>query len=156
MANHTKYINALKNKIESYEIKLGTNIDKLITPDNFSKNYENQQLVLSNILHAADISNPAKPSKIYDIFIKKLFDEFFNQGDIEKKYNLPVSLLCDRSTTNIDKAQVGFMNFIVLPFYEILYQITPEIQPYINNIKSNLKRYEDLSKFNDQKSNKDK
>ena len=144
MANHSKHSYALKSKLECYNIKQGTNIEKLITLDSYSKNYENQQIVLSNIVHAADISNPAKPSKIYDMFVKLLFIEFFNQGDIEKKCSLPVSLLCDRETTNISKAQIGFITFIVLPTWELLYQISPEIEFYVNNIKTNLKRYEEL------------
>ena len=150
MANHTKQVNALKAKIESFDIKQGLNLEKMITLENLSKNYENQQIILSNILHAADISNPAKPAKIYDVFVKKLFVEFFNQGDFEKKNNLPVSLMCDRVTTNIEKAQIGFINFIVLPFWEILFQISPEIQNYVENIRVNLKRYEELIKHQEQ------
>ena len=150
MVNHTKHLNSLKAKIESYDIKLGNNLEKMISPDNYSKNYDNQQTILSNILHAADISNPSKPEKIYDIWLKKLFVEFFKQGDLEKKNNLPISILCDRSTTNIEKAQVGFINYIVLPFWETLYNITPKIETYVNNIRINLKRFEELID-NDQK-----
>jgi cAMP-specific phosphodiesterase 4 len=145
MVNHTKHLNYLKAKMESYEIKHGMNIEKLIAPDNFSKNYENQQTILSNILHAADISNPSKPEKIYDQWIKKLFIEFFKQGDLERKNNLPISILCDRTTTNIEKAQLGFISYIVLPFWETLYNVIPNIETYVNNIKSNLKRFEEIS-----------
>jgi cAMP-specific phosphodiesterase 4 len=145
MANHTKHLNALKTKAEFFDIKNGQNISSLISVDNFAKNYENQQIVLSNILHAADISNPAKPLKIYDFFVKQVFKEFFIQGDKEKKLNLPVSLLCDRTTTNVEKSQIGFINFIVLPTFETLYNFTPNIEEYLNNIKSNLRRYEEMT-----------
>jgi hypothetical protein len=30
-----------------------------------------------------------------------LFDEFFMQGDIELAKELPISMLCDRKTTNV-------------------------------------------------------
>ena len=47
---------------------------------------------------------------------KKCFDlvflEFFNQGDLEKKKNLNISLVWDRDNTNINKAQIGFINFL--------------------------------------------
>jgi hypothetical protein len=144
MINHSKHLNSLKAKMESYEISNGKNLEKMISPENFSKNYDNQQTILSNILHAADISNPSKPEKIYDHWIKKLFNEFYKQGDLERKNNLPISILCDRTTTNIEKAQLGFINYIVLPFWETLYNVTPNIETYLKNIKSNLKRFEDI------------
>ena len=145
MAFHSKHFATLKSKVDIFEIKQGKNVDKLVS-DDVSKTYENQQIILSTFLHGADISNPSKPKLVYDQWVKLLFEEFFNQGDLEKQQNLPVSLLCDRSTTNINKAQVGFINFIVMPFWEIIYNITPEALPYLNNIKTNLKLYEEAIK----------
>lgn len=145
MANHSRHVAQLKSKIESLDIKDGKNVEKIIS-DIDAKNFESQQLVLSNFLHAADISNPVKPEKVYDMWIKLLFDEFFNQGDLEIKNNLPVSLMCDRTTTNIDKSQIGFINFIVYPIWDLIYRITPEALPYISNIKMNLKRFEEKVK----------
>ena len=146
MANHSRHYAAFKSKIEGLDIKDGKNVEKIISNID-TKNFESQQLILSNFLHASDISNPVKPEKVYDMWIKLLFDEFFNQGDIEKEKQLPISIMCDRNTTNIDKAQVGFINFIVFPIWDLVYRITPETSlPYINNIKSNLKRFEEKVK----------
>ena len=41
--------------------------------------------------------------------------EFFAQGELEQERGLPVSMLMDRATTNIAKAQVGFIDIIVMP-----------------------------------------
>ena len=49
--------------------------------------------------------------KIYDEWVDLVFIEFFNQGDVEKKYNLPVTILCDRDTTDTVNSQIGFINF---------------------------------------------
>lgn len=38
---------------------------------------------------------------------RSVLQEFFNQGDLEKKAGLPVSMLMDRNTTNIAKMQIG-------------------------------------------------
>lgn len=46
-----------------------------------------------------------------------LFEEFFNQGDVEKEAGLPVSFLCDRETTQIPQSQPGFVNFILAPLF---------------------------------------
>jgi len=131
--------------MDSYEVKNGNNVGKLAAEKD-QKNFDNQQLILSNLLHAADISNPAKPEAVYDQWIKVLFEEFFKQGDIEKNQKLTVSLLCDRAVTNIEKAQIGFINYIVAPLWDLVYQITPESAPYVDNIKMNLKRFEEIVK----------
>ena len=142
MAYHYKHLSALKNKIESYDIINGRNIEKLILADSTSKNNDNQQLILDTCIHLSDISNPAKISNVYDKWVDLVFEEFFNQGDREKESNVPISLLCDRSTTNICKAQIGFINFIAKPYFECFYSIVPEIKFYLDNINSSLKRYE--------------
>lgn len=64
----------------------------------------------------ADISNSSKPFQIYKKWTHLLFDEFFAQGDLEISQDFPVSYLCDRST-NIAKAQLGFIDFVVAPLY---------------------------------------
>lgn len=146
MTHHSKLYSSLKNKLSAFEINDGNNVEKMIVDSaNSSNTFDNQQLVLNNILHLADISNPAKPSKIYSKWVDLVFVEFFNQGDLEKKQNLPISLLCDRETTNINKAQIGFIKFVVKPLMECVLCIIPEINPYMETMKHNLKTYEKLA-----------
>ena len=143
MANHAKHLSNLKTKIETYDIKMGENLDKMIfTENNAAKTYENQQLILGMCLHSSDISNPAKPEEINKKWVDMLFVEFFNQGDIEKKKNLPISMLCDRDTTNVNKSQIAFIQFVVAPTFETLINFIPNISPYYETIQKNLKRYE--------------
>ena len=145
MGNHTKTLASLKSRVDTFDIKSGRNIERMIFPENLSKTFENQQIVLSMIIHSADISNPAKPEHVQKTWVDLIFIEFFKQGDLETKQNLPISLLCDRKTTNIDKSQIGFMNFIIIPTFESLLNIVPEIYPYTDYLKSNLKKYEQLA-----------
>ena len=142
MASHAKNVLSFKTKLQSLGIENGNNAEKLISTD-FAKNYENQQAVLSMCIHSADLSNPAKIPQVYDRWVEMLFIEFFDQGDVEKSKGLPVSLLCDRDTTFIPKTQVGFINFIVIPQFELMKSLIPEIQPYIDAIHNNLKRNEE-------------
>lgn len=148
MANHVKHISCLRSKIETFAISEGNNIEKMITNQNASKDYENQQIILGTTIHCCDISNPAKVADVYDKWVDLIFVEFFNQGDMEKKANMPVSLLCDRDTTNIVKAQIGFINFIVKPTFDCIINFFPEIIPYLNTIEDNLKRYESKNLLN--------
>ena len=39
------------------------------------------------------------------------------QGDLERERDWPISYLMDRTTVNIAKAQVGFIDVIIYPAY---------------------------------------
>ena len=136
----------LKTKIATYDIHDGINLDKMIFDNNKKNTYDNQQLILGMCVHTSDISNPAKPAVVNQLWVDLVFIEFFNQGDIEKNQGLPISPLCDRNNTDVNKSQVNFINFIVLPTFETLRNVIPELISYVDVIKSNLKRYENLTK----------
>ena len=146
MANHAKHYNAFKTKLESLKIKEGENFDKLLSgdddKDHFAKNTEVQQLILSQCVHTSDLSSPAKSIEVCDKMLDLVYIEFFNQGDKEKELGLPVSMLCDRTSTNVFKSQVGFIKFVVKPQFVVLYGLLPEIKEYIDNLDSNLAYYE--------------
>ena len=141
MANHQKVLSATKAKIETYQIHSGQNFINVFDVET-GKLFDAQQCILNMALHTADISNPAKPGKISDAWTDRVYGEFFIQGDLEKKMGLPVSLLCDRETTNINKAMIGFINFVVMPTIDILVDLIPEVSQYGINIRNNLKKYE--------------
>ena len=145
MTNHSKHLSLMKQKLDALNIKEGNNLDNLLS-NNITKNHENQQAVINLCVHSADISNPGKPMKIYSKWVDLIFEEFFLQGDLESKSNLPISLLCDRSNTNISKAQIGFIKFVVLPTFECLSQIIPAVTNMIDNTTRNLKQYEEILK----------
>ena len=84
--------------------------------------------ILSFILHMADISNPAKKRETSIKWTDRVLEEFFEQGDEEKKLGLDVSALCDRNTVGRAESQIGFINFIVLPSYELLGELVPRIR----------------------------
>ena len=141
MANHQKVLSATKAKIETYKINNGTNFNKIFDVET-AKLFDAQQVILNMCLHTADISNPAKPGKISEAWTQKVYAEFFRQGDTEKKLNIQVSLMCDRETTSINKAMIGFINFVVKPTIDILVNLIPQVSEYEDNIICNLKKYE--------------
>ncbi|KAK3732467.1 hypothetical protein QZH41_009348, partial [Actinostola sp. cb2023] len=75
--------------------------------------------VIQLILHVADISNPTKDWTIHQKWTEKIMEEFFTQGDMEVELGLDVSPLCDRSVTRIPESQVGFIDVIVTPAFEV-------------------------------------
>jgi len=75
------------------------------------------RLLLTMCLHAADVSNPAKPWHLSKEWTSRVMDEFFKQGDAEMEAGLPISPFMDRSKTNIATCQVGFINILIKPFF---------------------------------------
>jgi cAMP-specific phosphodiesterase 4 len=143
MTYHLKHFIDLRNYLQLYEISEGKNIERLITNDEKNIN-ANQQMILDNTLHLSDISNPSKIGSVYDKWVDLVLNEFFNQGDLEKKLNLPISFMCDRTTTTKPKSQIGFITKIVKPYFELYYNMIPEIKPYIDNLNSNFERYKKM------------
>jgi len=80
---------------------------------------KDMRLLLTVALHAADISNPAKPQAIATAWARRSMDEFFRQGDREVELSLPVSPFMDRTkvplATTVVNCQIGFINVLVRP-----------------------------------------
>lgn len=45
---------------------------------------------------------------------------------------MEISLLCDRKTTNVGKSQIGFIDFVVLPYFDALSKIMPDMIYSVN------------------------
>ena len=69
------------------------------------------------VVHSADISQQCRTFDVAHEWTYLLFDEFFKQGDLEKEQDLPISMLCNRETTNVAASQPGFINFVVMPLF---------------------------------------
>lgn len=50
---------------------------------------------------------------------------------------LEISLLCDRKTTNVAKSQLGFADFVVLPYFDALTKVLPRMQFTVDQMKIN-------------------
>ena len=140
MAKHVKEVAQLKIKLENYINSKNNNdsyLVNLIRGTTEESKFDRQQEVLNFFIHCADISNPAKLPEICHMWTDLVLKEFFAQGDLEKKSNLPISFLCDRSTTNIPKSQIGFINNIVTPCFNLLQQIAPKLKFFMENLKRN-------------------
>ncbi|CBZ52185.1 putative 3',5'-cyclic phosphodiesterase [Neospora caninum Liverpool] len=85
-------------------------------------NYDDRQKVLSMIIKSADIGHGTLPWADHERWCELVVQEFYEQGDEEKRMGLAVSFLCDRNQhdTEFFKSQVGFLDFVVKPLYEEL------------------------------------
>jgi hypothetical protein len=160
MANHVKVLNTMKTKSESFNINKGNNFEKIFQDNEDSKKmvklFDKQQDMLNMIIHSSDISNPGKPDKISALWTKRVYGEFFVQGDLEKKQNLPISNFCDRNTTNINKAMIGFISFVVGPTIDTLTNLVPEVYDYTEYCRGNLRKHKIGAKNDDRKAEAEK
>ena len=111
---------------------------------------------LSFIIHAADISNPTKPLEIYKEWAQRCVEEFFMQGDLEKKLGLPISFNCDRNTVSLPKSQLGFMDAIVSPLFTVLNEYFPQLSFTLDNLKKNYDYYKNTIKEESKNDKKNK
>jgi hypothetical protein len=97
---------------------------------------EDRLLLFKIMIKCSDVSNPTKELSIYKPWCKLIMAEFMNQGDLEKKLNIPVSPYMDRDNVNYASCQIGFIDFVVQPLYAafVSYQPLPNI---INQLSKN-------------------
>ena len=143
MALHSKQISQITSKIDYYsQTGEGTPFIEFYSDEkNSNSKFDTQQEFMNFIVHVADISHPAKPWEIELKWSDLIFKEFFNQGDQEKSMNLPMSFLCDRETTNISKSQVGFINNIIRPTFQLVVALLPNTENLMNCIEENLDKW---------------
>jgi len=95
----------------------------------FLADFEEDRLFLGAIiLHAADISNPARTPDIATAWATRVLEEFFSQGDLEKLQGHTISPMCDRSNTSLHQTQKNFIQFVVIPLYKAMADTFPELQ----------------------------
>ncbi|KAI8878962.1 HD-domain/PDEase-like protein [Backusella circina FSU 941] len=97
----------------------------------------NQSLSLCRIiLHAADISNMARPWLISKQWSDLIVQEFFNQGDKEKSNEMTISPGMNRETCSQQNMSLLFREFI-LSFFESLAGLLPSTQVLVNHLAAN-------------------
>jgi len=86
--------------------------------------------IMKLILKCADICNASRKSQIYFKWAKNIQNEFYRQGELERKNGFTISMYMDQSKPHERHlCQIGFINKIVAPLYELLYKILPAMDP---------------------------
>ena len=111
----------------------------------FEPSGKDKGLLLNQLIHSCDISNPSKPFRIYNKWVGLLFEEFFKQGDKERSKGMKISFLCDRETVKIEDSQVKFIDGIVFPLFNGLKEAFPNMEMILNMISKNKEEYRKLA-----------
>lgn len=151
MSFHSKVLSNIKNKLFNWnEIKKNNKEELFINPESKTL-FEEQQEIINFIIHSADIAHNTKPFVLSEKWTELLTEEFHQQGDKEKSLEIPISFLCDRTTTNVPKSQIGFLSFVIIPTFELLVDVCPSLNYLLTTAKGNLKEWERMLKENEEK-----
>ena len=137
MANHKQNLDFLR----------GVENKQNIITQNDNQNFMNV------LIHTADISNPTKKFDIYYKWAELVVEEFYQQGDKEKKLGLNCS--CDREKVTIYKSQLGFIDYVESAYFEVFVKVFPEMKFLEENLKNNREKIK-LMQNEDEKEKKNK
>ena len=99
---------------------------------------DDKQNYMNLIVHSADISNPTKTFDIYYKWAELVVEEFYQQGDKEKELGLNCS--CDRNKISLYKSQIGFIDYVEIPFYSLFVKVFPKLNFLYENLNNNRQR----------------
>jgi len=135
MSKHMSLLADLKTMVETKKVA-GSGVLLL-------DNYTDRIQVLQNMVHCADLSNPTKPLEAYKLWVDRIMEEFFQQGDKEREAGLDISPMCDRYNATIEKSQVGFIDYIVHPLWETWADLVhPDAQDILDALEDNRDWYQ--------------
>lgn len=109
---------------------------------------QERQMMCQIILHAADISNPLRPWPICCDWSTLVCQEFFRQGDEEKKRGLSVSPNMDRDCVTQMMVGMQFGDYIVGPYFGLFAALLPRADTLVQQLKKNRIEWQNMDEEN--------
>jgi len=98
--------------------------------------------LISYALHISDLSHPTKRFDIHMEWSTRLTKEFLEQGDKELELGMEPGALFDRRKVNMEKGQIGFIDFIILPLWINWTTFLGADEEWINQINMNKEEWQ--------------
>lgn len=106
-------------------------------------NGDNRRRLMNLMMNASDLSAATKPWETQVESAQDLYDEFYSQGDLEKRFGEPPIPMQDRNNAdNFAKEQVGFVKYVCLPMYTVLSKGLPSTQCLVDSCVVNYLHWE--------------
>ncbi|KAB7495123.1 cGMP-specific 3',5'-cyclic phosphodiesterase [Armadillidium nasatum] len=123
-------------------------IKELIDEKSFdSGDLEHRLLLQALTMTSCDISASAKPWKIHVGFATEIIEEFYTQGDKEKRAGkIPIPMMDRDKPEQQVPSQIGFISGICIPCYELIEKLIPASAPLLQESKKNLELYKSMKK----------
>ena len=128
----------------SYFYKNQEDISRMLKDKTFNiRNEHCRKRYKGLMMTCADLCGIAKPWRTQIAMVVGLYNEFYVQGDIEKKHGLhPIELMDRNMRYSIPKQQVGFLRAVCKPIYYTLVDVLPGCKPLLEGVLTNLKHWE--------------
>jgi len=104
---------------------------------------ETKALAMNNLLHSADVSNPCRTWDCCRPWAMMVLEEFFAQGDQEKMLGVPVQFLNDRDKLNRPNSQIGFLEFMIVPYFAAQIRLWPKLGDLGTNLQINMQNWQE-------------
>ncbi|TMW67823.1 hypothetical protein Poli38472_007495 [Pythium oligandrum] len=100
-------------------------------------------MVMKIVIKCADLGHSSKALKLHARWSDMIIEEFFLQGDEEQMLGMDISPFMNRNSENSAKNQVGFFEFIILPFYEVVAEVIfrAEFKQILDQAHQNYKQW---------------
>lgn len=98
---------------------------------------QQRQVFCNVLLHAADISNTVRPWPLCKRWSDLVVQEFWRQGEVEKREGLPISPGMDRSDSKQSQISLKFGDFVIKPYFATFAQFLPEAGVYLDALAAN-------------------
>ena len=127
-------------------MKVQQEVTSLLDDDAFVLHKEHcKSLCRSLMITGADVSVVTKPWTTQEAMVMRIYEEFYNQGDLEKMSGLQPAEMRDRDKKDVTpKQQIDFIQVICMPLFNTLARILPGTKPLLKNMEANLEKWRKL------------
>lgn len=116
------------------------------------ENTEHRQLLQAITMTACDLCASTKPWEQQRETVRVIFEEFYEQGDVEKaEGRQPIPMMDRTKAHELPASQVGFLKNICIPCYDLLSTVVPGTEDMKQGCIDNLRLWEELAALEDAK-----
>ncbi|CAG9540732.1 unnamed protein product, partial [Cercopithifilaria johnstoni] len=122
-------------------------VEAILSDGTFSWDNEDHRFLMKSILMTGcDLIAASKPWPVHTETVKIIFEEFYEQGDAERRNGQEPIAMMDREKANeMPQMQANFMKFICVPCYELIVTTLPECQQLLDRCLYNMKKWQELA-----------
>ncbi|KAL7670752.1 hypothetical protein ACOME3_005676 [Neoechinorhynchus agilis] len=152
-SQYKRMIGNLKHCILSTDLELHSvhfeKLSRIQSENQFDfEDDQHRKLLMSLIMTAADLNVNYKSIDQQRKVLRKMMNEFYLQGDEQKKRGIAVVNMLDRDQQhNLPKLQLGFLSHICVPCFSLLNKLMPEFHSIITGTTALVEYWKGLLDF---------